>query len=122
MEIPINCPICQGVMLTEFNGAYILIKSCLKNISHGIKFIGIDKSADVLDIELKLSSNPEVWAMWDLVEESLCVRIMNPPRLPTPKLFAPHPYSKDVKLPYFYPEVSDCRKLIEKIQTYVLFS
>lgn len=122
MDIPIICPICQEVMLTEFNGAYILIKSCLKNISHGIKFIAVDKTENVLDVELRLAAKPEVWALWDLVDEKLVIRLNNSLKLSTPGLNNPHPYSRDMGLPYFYPDISDCHKLISKLKTYLVFS
>lgn len=114
MQLPNHCPICKGVMLTEFTGAYITMKNCLKNVSHGIKFVAVGTTDTVLDVELRLTSNPEIWAQWDLEGKLLTILAANP----TP----PGPYKKNMVLPFFYPDVYSYRKLIDKLKTYLVFS
>jgi hypothetical protein len=106
MQLPIKCPICQDVMLTEFTGQAITIKTCSKKLSHRIRFIASIKDYETSGIDLQITRDPGVWASWDLEAEELV--IANEMNI--------------IHLPYFYPDCSNHNKLIDKLKTYLVFS
>ena len=120
MQLPINCPICRSIMLTEFKGAAVIIKSCRKNISHSMVFVADIDTSELLEIELQMSAVPEVQAEWDFKDQSLTIITNDSVPLPLPPGGTCPP--KKARLPFFQPDLSDCRKLIDKLKTYLVFS
>jgi hypothetical protein len=117
MQLPAKCPICQGVMLIEFNGARVIIKSCRKNITHSIVFVAEETTGEVIELELLIGVNPEILAEWVFLKEESLTIVLSPPAP-----IVPGPLAKRIALPFFQPDFTDYRKLIDKLKTYLVFS
>jgi hypothetical protein len=118
MQLPDKCPICQGVMLIEFNGARVIIKSCRKNITHSIVFVAEEATNEVMELELLIGTNPEIIAEWVLLQEESLTIVLSPPALRE----SDKPKPKRIALPFFQPDFTDYHKLINKLKTYLVFS
>lgn len=114
MQIPIKCPICNGVLLNEDrNIGYdisFIMKSCDKTLYHKIY------------IESLSANHDKVYAIRLHISKNLIVNWF-------PEINSLRVYSYDAnntrnsyKIPYFEPNFSNYKKLINKIKTYILFS
>jgi hypothetical protein len=117
MKMPIKCPICNGVMLTEhytlLNKKESYRKSCTQ-INHDIYYLSETSIDNVDDVEhFGVYINKHVSAYWF-------------PNLSTGKQFVMITKGKKIDnplyLPYFEPDFSNYKQLVEKIKTYLVFS
>jgi hypothetical protein len=107
MKIPSKCPHCGNPMLTEYIGQYdaFTVKTCSKSIDHWIRFLGKTNLDEVEKISVRLSPGLEC-AIWDLVVQTIEVIHVD----------------KTTYIPFFKPDLSNCKTLVHKIKTYVVFS
>ncbi|HEY5268308.1 MAG TPA: hypothetical protein VII94_04195 [Candidatus Saccharimonadales bacterium] len=106
MKIPVKCPICGDVMMTRFER--IMYKICSTHINHGIQFISNDDCFTVRQVILRVSTSPFIYAKWIFNAE--IIRIETEGTL------------NNIILPWFEPDLSNYKKLLEKIKTYILLS
>lgn len=114
MKMPIRCPICDGIMAIEFmnerrGGMYS--KSCVK-VSHNIYYISIKDTEEVGHIGIHFDEKISVHWFPNQSDGSQALQIIK------------HGFgSQDsLYLPYFEPDFSNYKKLVEKIKTYLVFS
>lgn len=107
ITVPVNCPVCGDVMLTDFS-RFSFTKTCKTKLSHGIVIQATDYD-QILKVSI-LYEVPQVWAVWHPLPERLEVQDFGK----TPILGTP--------IPYFEPDLSNYKKLLEKIKTYLVFS
>jgi hypothetical protein len=109
MKMPVNCPICGGILLNEYTdqpSKYVrFIKICSKRINHNIQWEALDNSHDELYKIYVLLNNKPV-GEWNVIYKYINVY--------TPK--------GELRIPYFEPDFSNYKRLIEKIKTYIVFS
>lgn len=108
MKIPINCPICNNILLTEFlsylNKDEVCIKRC-NNISHIFRCASYPHSDKVSYLTIKFNDNEYEW---NFKYKNLILRNYN--------------CKNSLNLTFFYPDFCDVNKLKNKLETCVLFS
>lgn len=114
MNIPVYCPFCGDVLINEYQGVYTIIKSCRKRVTHSLELKCDTNDEKVFQIGIMLPGQPIYWAFWRLWNKEL--RVVEIP--------STNEGAKEVvtALPYFEPDLSDYKALIEKIKTYLIFS
>lgn len=114
MQIPINCPCCGDVLINDFNRISVckefLEKKCVSKLDHAFRCLIETDSDKLCYVTLLISSQKNIWIYWLLADDkNYRVRI-----------------DKGKKiigyLPYFEPDFSKYRKLINKINVYLTFS
>lgn len=110
MKLPVVCPICNDVMLTEYPGVDTIAKICARRLDHRLCFMA--SSTDEYQIVKTIKLEPRTGSIE-------CVRW-----LPTLTLLSVESENlkKIIRIPYFEPNFSDHHRLISKIKTYILFS
>ena len=107
MKLPLKCPWCNSIMLTDFSYQNILIRSCEKNPSHVLWF-GADEHDDVITIRFIYNSGRET-AIWRYASRHVEI-VSNV----TSDLM-----EKSAMLPFFEPDFSQSSvALIKKLQLY----
>ncbi len=112
MKAPINCPVCGDPMLNIFPPAEDygnkVTKYCTRRIDHKITMIVEDN--DVSQMSIDLGNGQE--AVWLFILGAVWIQATK--------------FSKDPKstmvLPWFDPELSNYKRLVEKVKTYLVFS
>jgi hypothetical protein len=115
MKIPIHCPKCGDILLNEevFKVSNVVVwrKSCTKRLGHKFAaYYNIDDS-ELSGICIQIVGNTE--AHWDFKNNLLSVNKNAKTlkdRLESTKL-----------IPYFEPDLSNYKKLVSKMKTYILF-
>jgi hypothetical protein len=109
-KLPVRCPVCQDIMLTEFMGHFILIKKCFRHPDHWIKLIADADGNTVREVKILIDNDPVLYATWQFSGKLLFLSNVE--------------ISKGVKewLPWFDPDLTDYKKLLEKVKTYLVFS
>ena len=105
MKLPINCPFCQDVMITDFTIRFDFpIKQCIK---HAIKFVA-DRNDEVTSIQLIILPSTKVtYISWSFMSKALLIESID-------NAFC---------LPFFEPDFSlGYKALVAKINTLLLFS
>jgi hypothetical protein len=110
MKTPSNCPFCGDPLLNEFvttvEGGYFINKTCNKKLDHKITIRACTKNDDYVDfIFMPYTKNANV--IWYMGPGHLIINSSD---------------GTDLQLPFFVPNLSNYKNLIEKIQIYVLFS
>src|SRR5579885_1601342 len=109
MKIPDKCPWCGDIMLTSFVGRddRMVRKYCKLRIDHQISILGSSASNEITVFNMSLSMNPRVDCFWSFPYGDVWITV-----------------DDQVKsfLPWFEPDLSDCRVLKEKVKTYLVFS
>lgn len=117
MNIPVACPKCNGPLVSTFHGKNdeYQFKACTTKADHSFKCT-VSKDNDYVDsITFSLSMNPLVRVSWDFNKKDLkvakgtIVDIVKSNEEP-------------LTIPWFDPDLSDIRQLLNKIKTYVVFS
>lgn len=110
MKTPTHCPFCKDPLLNLYTGNrdQYLDKVCNKKVGHKITFaINVFDDDSVLWIAIPLSLDVSV--LWYPSSKSMWLK-----------------NTKDSvanqELPYFVPDLSNYKKLITKVKTYILFS
>jgi hypothetical protein len=109
MKLPIDCPFCNNIMITDFpvGSDNFISKECFKRLDHKIKFISTPVNDEVTQIIIRISDKPITYAKW--IFNKSVVRIESSSK-------------QNIYLPWFEPELNDYCKLVDKIRTYVIFS
>lgn len=111
MKMPINCPCCGAPLLNEFRSTLVkeyLRKSCGSRLDHRFACTSYDEPYDVMysmGIEIDTENMIRVNWMFDIKQMFVCKG-----------------EDDTHSLPYFEPDLSDYRKLVAKLRTYVMFS
>ncbi len=116
MEIPINCPICNDILCSEFDDHYrikstTIRKICNKKINHNYKLISFDRDS-IYEIELIIPHFKKIKFIWRFINNSLYYC-----ESPIKKLGSLVTY-----LPFFIPDFSNFPKLISRLKTCLLFN
>ena len=112
MKVPTNCPVCGDPMLNVFPPAEDLddrvTKYCTSRLNHKLVILVRDNKVDQLSVDL----GNGLEAIFLFFMKHIWVQ-------PTKsnKSGAGH-----TVLPFFEPDLSDYKKLVSKIKTYLLFS
>jgi hypothetical protein len=111
MKTPIDCPFCGDPLLNDFReaagGIIYLTKTCNKRIDHTIKIRACRLDNDYVDwICIPYSDNTNV--LWYMGTGSLILNNTSS--------------GSDYRLPFFEPDLSNYKKLVQKIKIYLLFS
>ena len=106
MKIPSYCPFCNDPLLYEPNN-FVEAKICNKRVNHNITFLSRANEDCVFAIRIVLDPNVKVvtWR-FDTKETKIY-------KFGTTDCF---------QLPWFEPNLTNYRKLIKKINTYITFS
>lgn len=113
MKLPIKCPFCNDIMITTFSGDFIIVKICQKRMAHYIEFQAYIKTNDVDHMAIRISSIPLQIANWSYSD--------NERPLFWVVTHGGYSGSASIFLPFFNPDLSDYKKLVAKIKTYLLF-
>lgn len=112
MKVPINCPICGGPLLNEFDplapgsDRTYLTKNCHKRLNHKIEIRACVSNNDYVDwIRIPYKGVGNV--IWHMGTEHLLLNTFE---------------GKDYSLPFFEPDFSRYNKLIKKLSLYLTFS
>jgi hypothetical protein len=114
MKIPIYCPKCGDVLLSEemlFFGKDVWSKKCTKRLGHKFSVFYNINEADINSLCIQISKNVDV--LWDFRNELLSV---SKPGKSLKELMKSTQF-----IPYFEPDLSNWKKLISKLKTYILF-
>jgi hypothetical protein len=110
MKTPTKCPFCGDSLRNE----YILIQQkveylnlvCDKRLSHSITIRPCRRNEDYVDW-ICIPLNPSTNVIWYMGIGSICIN---------------NGVTKDIDLPFFIPNLTNFRKLIDKVKTYLVFS
>lgn len=114
MKTPINCPICGDPLLNIFPPAEgigqpeQITKHCSRRVTHNLAMIC--DGDDVLSVSIGINSTNQLQARWLFNLKEVWIwegQSSMPP---------------DLRIPWFEPDFSDYKKLLNKIKTYVVFS
>jgi len=112
MRAPIKCPVCGDPMLNTFPPAEDMdnrvTKSCTRRIDHKITMIA--DGDEVSQMSLDLGNDQE--AVWLFTLNAVWIQA---------RLHSKNP-KNTVVLPFFEPDLSDYKKLVDKVKTYLVFS
>jgi len=106
MKTPIYCPKCQKPLSNKFK-VYIDGKEEWYKACYFDGFDCFDIEEQLASVSIKLAHN--VWAHFDLSLRSL-------------KIFNKYPLEEKMQLPFFEPDLSNYSQLVERLQTYIIFS
>jgi hypothetical protein len=115
MQIPILCPKCRNPLKTTFyetiDGCEYCEKECRRHLDHSIWMRSQKRNLNLIYVlELMIKHNPYIYCYWNM-SDSLCRIIRHVPIGAIP-----------LELPYFEPDLSNYDKLVQKMQTYLIFS
>lgn len=114
MKVPTHCPICGDPMLNIFPPAEDMgqgkkvTKYCNKKVTHGITMVCDDD--EVTSLSLGMDYKTQLQATWLFNLRELWIWEGEKKEVPV------------IKIPWFEPNFSNHRKLINKLKTYLLFS
>lgn len=115
MKMPTNCPICQLPLLNEFDKLTASTKYCYKKIDHNITFFSMNHCDDVIgSISLKISIHGKLWKIiWSMpFHNNNCGQIY----------MSPANSFNYMGVPYFEPNFSNLKALINKLKMYIVFT
>ncbi len=122
MNLPVNCPTCGRVLLTEYSkhvGSETILKTCY-SVDHYIKFAAHEESNIVYEIIVRMSSSyPTKYVKWLLGAKMVRVEYQKAREPGIPSL---PPKTVTTYLPWWEPDLTNYAKLVEKVKTYLLFS
>lgn len=112
MKAPTHCPVCGDAMVNTFPPAEDLservTKSCTRRLSHKITILA--DGDEVSQMSIDLGNGLEAIFMF------LMDKIWIQPSFGSKKK------TDFVILPFFEPDLSDYKKLVDKVRTYLVFS
>lgn len=113
MMCPDKCPSCDGVLMINYFGSedQFLERSCKLKVDHKISFIS-KKDGVVYRLDICISIQDQLTAHFFPYIKA--IRFDN-------KFNYSNPVSNNF-LPWFEPDFSDYKKLIEKLKTYIVMS
>lgn len=112
MKVPVNCPVCGDPLLNIFPPAEDfgnkVTKYCYRRVDHRISMIVEDNEVSQLSVDLADGTEAIFLFLLDKIWVQNTI------------------YSKSKKnmvvLPFFEPDLSNYKKLVAKIKTYLVFS
>ena len=107
MNVPLRCPVCQDPLLHEFgigDKSHKIWKTCSNKIGHKIEYFMHDTEDKVRSVTIQLTQKARVSWLFD--REIVILSQDN----------------NNHTLPWFEPDLSQYRKLVDKIKTYIVFS
>jgi hypothetical protein len=104
MNIPIDCPFCCEPLINIFRGGYI-VKNCSKKTDHYLSCIIENES--VISICITLDIRRHHFVYW--YPEERTVEVLTDSSITT-------------TLPYFEPDLSNYKHLVDKVKLYLLYS
>lgn len=114
MKAPIKCPVCGDPMLNTFPPAEDLsnkvTKTCTSRLNHKIALIA--EGDEVSQLSVDLGNGME--AIFLFLLNKVWVQPNNYTKNETKKGY--------VVLPFFEPDLSNYKRLVEKVKTYLVFS
>ena len=114
MKAPIKCPVCGDPMLNTFPPAEDLTtrvtKSCTRRLDHKITMIADGDEVSQMSIDL----GNDLEAIWLFLMNKIWVQPRYNNGSKSKKNF--------VILPMFEPDLSNYKKLVDKVKTYLVFS
>jgi hypothetical protein len=115
MKIPTHCPKCGDVLLNEevlgISSTGVWKKSCSKRLGHKFSVIYNINESEISGLCMQITNKAE--AYWDFRNTLLTV---------SKKSKSLKELMKSTQfIPYFEPDLSDYKKLVSKIKTYILF-
>lgn len=124
MKVPINCPVCGDPFVNHDNNTpeyrgKISNKTCSRRLNHVLELSYDHNTDEVLSAHLtydRTNMNYVVW-FFDVHHVWVSKRVW----IPKGNGFY-EGEAKNLQLPWFEPDFSNLKKLVQKIKTYVLFS
>lgn len=114
MKLPSLCPFCHAPMITDYRGDYYIIKCCRLKIDHYILFEAkIDPFNEEIVYRIKLRISDKILIVFHF--NSKIIEIIHKSKIS-------EAFYQKSDIPFFEPDLSDHKKLINKIKTYLLFS
>ena len=111
MKVPTKCPFCGDTLLNTFPPAEDfnnqVTKYCNRRVIHKVTIIV--ENDEVVTFSMSLEYNTKLQITWGFKSGKLWV-------------WDDKPFSPITYLPFFDPDFSDYRKLVNKIKTYLVFS
>lgn len=108
MKVPINCPLCGDPLINDERPIQnVCTKECRRRLSHILEIDYDTETDEVVNIVLTYDRTTKSQVFWFYRSEEVT---------------AASAASKDLQLPWFEPDLSDLRKLVQKIKIYILFS
>lgn len=112
-----RCPKCKDVLLSSWvllrSGDYAWQKSCLPRLDHDVICVTRSNDDDELQtLILTINTDSQLKAIWNFVNKTLIVT----------KGTVKKAVKEGQRIPYFEPDLSDYKKVVEKIKTYITFS
>lgn len=106
MIVPEKCPVCNDPMLNEYMPLY-LVKSCKLKLNHKVEMT-VNNANVVTTLTIGITN--KLHATWRFDNNKVYVWEWG--------------FAKDLitYLPFFEPDLSDYKKLVKKIKTYLVFS
>lgn len=118
MNIPTHCPKCKGPLTNDFyedrKGNYF-IKRCRTRPDHQFQCIFDENAPDLKSATVSISMNPLIRVAWRFDECTLSVA-----RGSLEEIIRNN--GQEEQLPFFEPDFSNYKKLINKLKLYVTFS
>jgi len=111
--MPIKCPICEGMLLTEYVYCETYSKRCIKS-THHIIFVSSDEYVNFCRIHIE----NDIWFQWSIKQQ--CCYFMELHTIDKRQYVKNGSNLKYI--PFFEPDFLNYQKLIEKIKTYSIFS
>jgi hypothetical protein len=109
-----HCPHCHEPLLNEHvyirHLGDVTKKSCSLKIDHRLYINTLSKSDELLEICITINMSDGTMAYWNFTKSTLW--ILNPRR----------EVSTKIDIPFFEPDMSNYKKLVTKLKSYVLFS
>jgi hypothetical protein len=115
MKIPTHCPKCGDVLLNEevpaISSSGVWRKMCSKRLNHKFAvFYNINES-EVSSLCIQITNKVE--ALWDFRNKLISI---SKKKKTIKELLGSTQF-----IPYFEPDLSDYKKLVSKMKTYILF-
>ncbi len=110
IKTPDKCPFCGGVLRNDYvrvtpTFSYLNLV-CDKRLGHSITIRPCHSNTDYVDW-ISIPMNPKTNVIWYMGTGSVCINKND---------------GNNLYLPFFLPDLSNFRKLLDKVKTYVVFS
>lgn len=121
MKIPTSCPCCHDPLMNTYletrSGPGNWKKTCANKLNHKFTCLHTDFSEELSMISVEITN--KINATWWPLSKTLVVSAVD---AVSQDRFSNKGKSNHNFLPYFDPDFSNYKKLIDKLKTYVVFS
>lgn len=112
MKAPINCPLCGDPLINDQKPIQnVYTKECRRRLSHILEIDYDGETDEVVNVILTYDRTNKSQVFWFYRFKEVTV-VSN----------ANDDGGNDLRLPWFEPDLSNLKKLIQKIKIYILFS